>query len=77
MSPEVMSLLETNSIRGINLDAAGFAQDHRLLSNVSIDKFGSTSPMEAAAAKEVAKAGLPTDLAGINAGVETPKGGKA
>ena len=43
-----------------------------LQQRVSLDKWASTDLLDAAAAKEVAKSGMGTDLAGINAGHNTP-----
>lgn len=43
-----------------------------LQQRVSLDKWATTDLLEAAAAKEIAKSGLSTDLAGIRAGATTP-----
>lgn len=43
-----------------------------LQQRVSLDKWATTDLLEAAAAKEIAKSGLSTDLAGIRAGASTP-----
>ena len=43
-----------------------------LQQRVSLDKWAATDLLDAAAAKEVAKSGVATDLAGFRAGVQTP-----
>ena len=43
-----------------------------LQQRVSLDKWAATDLLDAAAAKEVAKSGIATDLAGFRAGVQTP-----
>ncbi len=43
-----------------------------LQERVSLDKWASTDLLDAAAAKEVAKSGVATDMAGLRAGVMTP-----
>ena len=47
-----------------------------LQQRVSLDKWASTDLLDAAAAKEIAKSGVGTDLAGIRAGHVTPPGDK-
>jgi len=43
-----------------------------LQQRVSLDKWASTDLLDAAAAKEVAKSGIATDLAAFNAGTQVP-----
>lgn len=43
-----------------------------LQQRVSLDKWAATDLLDAAAAKEVAKSGIATDLASFRAGVQTP-----
>jgi hypothetical protein len=55
---------------------AAMARSHTnimdLQQRVSLDKWASTDLLDAAAAKEVAKSGVATDLAAFRAGVQTP-----
>lgn len=43
-----------------------------LQERVSLDKWAATDLLDAAAAKEVAKSGIATDMAGMRAGTMTP-----
>lgn len=55
---------------------AAMARSHTnimdLQQRVSLDKWASTDLLDAAAAKEVSKSGVATDLAAFRAGVQTP-----
>lgn len=69
---DLNELLKAIMGRGLATMANGFEQDARILNNVAVNKFGSTDLIEAAAAKELSKAGQAGDFAGYNAATRTP-----
>lgn len=72
MGIDLNELLNAQMGRGLERMANGFDQDARLLNNIAANQFGSTDVMDAAAAKELSKAGMPTDIAGLNTANKTP-----
>ena len=71
---DLNAVLKAQIGRGMERMASGFDQDGRLLNNIAANKFGSLDLIEAAAGKELAKAGMGSDVAGLNTGAATPKG---
>ena len=71
-SVDLDKLMSAQIGRGMERMASGFDQDARLLSNIAANKFGSLDLIEAAAGKELAKAGMGSDVAGLNTGAKTP-----
>lgn len=58
-----------------NLAAAARAHTNMMdfQQRVSLDKWAATDLLDAAAAKEVAKSGMGTDIAALNAGSQSPR----
>ena len=75
MTEHLNELIDGMMGRGLQSVALGFEFDNRVLNAIVTDKFGSVSLLESAAAKELAKSGMGTDIAGLNAGVGTPRPG--
>jgi len=72
MAVDLNELLVGAQARGLERMANGFDQDARLLSNVATKKFDQVDLVEAAAAKELSKAGMGSDVAGLNTAAGTP-----
>ena len=74
MTEHLNELIDGMMGRGLQTLALGFEFDSRVLNAIVTDKFGSVTLLEASAAKELAKAGMGTDVAALNTGVATPRG---
>jgi len=72
MAVDMQELLLGEQASNISAMARAHTNMMDLQQRVALDKWASTDLLDAAAAKEVAKSGQATDLAGINAGFNTP-----
>lgn len=72
MSVDLQTLLMGEQASNLAAMARAHTNIMDLQQRVSLDKWATTDLLEAAAAKEIAKSGVGTDLAGIRAGATTP-----
>ena len=73
MTVELQELLLGEQASNLAAMARSHTNVMDLQQRVALDKWASTDLLDAAAAKEVAKSGIGTDLAGINAGSQAPR----
>jgi hypothetical protein len=73
MTVELQELLMGEQASNLAAMARAHTNMMDLQQRVSLDKWAATDLLDAAAAKEVAKSGIATDLAGINAGTQLPR----
>jgi len=72
MAVDLNELLVGAQARGLERMANGFDQDARMLNNIASKKFDQVDLVEAAAAKELSKAGMASDNASLNAADKVP-----
>lgn len=69
MAVDLQELLLAEQASNLAAMARAHTNIMDLQQRVSLDKWAATDLLDAAAAKEIAKSGIATDLAGVNAGV--------